>query len=329
MVILRLLLLVCCFVATPVCASATWLSHVDAWLAMPEEQVDLAAAKLGMDRLLDPRVDTASSLRRIDGLALAARARMPQGTSMRPKVEALLSTLHVPGPWNDHRPFQYDLDDPFARRDGSRLLSTYLDTRRGNCVTMPVLLVILGRRLGLQLHLARAPHHLFVKFQDEDGAWWNIEATAGGYKRDESYVRDTGISPRALETGIYLRPLHAREAVATLSGDLANALRQRGDDTAALALSERALAVDPRDVGAMVRIGSIHARAIERRFHARWADASDVPAALHAEYRALSQANAHWFASAEALGWQQPSPESEAHYLRAIEAEKRRRGNAP
>jgi hypothetical protein len=77
----------------------------------------------------------------------------------------------------------------------------------------------------------------------------------------------------------------------------------------------------------MVRIGSLHARIIERRFHSRWPDPANVPRARHAEYRALSDANAAWFARAEALGWSPPAPGSDAAYLESIEAERRRRPN--
>ena len=281
--------------------------------------IDLLEAKLAVDTRLAPGTDAAAARRAVDTWVGKVRARMPSDASTRTRVDLLLSTLYVAGPWNDHRPFLYDLEDPFARRTDNRLFATYLATRRGNCVTMPLLVAVLGQRLGLSMSLARAPHHLFAKFRDDDGRWYNVEATSGGFKRDESYVRDTGISQRAFEQGVYLRPLTARQAVVTLASDLADALMRRGDDDAALALAQLLIDAEPRDVDVMVRIGSLHARIIERRFHARWPDPADVPVALHAEYRALNEANAAWFAKAEALGWTQPTAASEAAYLESIE----------
>jgi hypothetical protein len=198
------------------------------------------------------------------------------------------------------------------------LLSTYLATRRGNCVTMPVLFAVIGRRLGLTLALAKAPHHLFVKVRDDDGSWINVEATAGGLKRDESYVRETHISGQALANGLYLRPMTSAGEVATLAGDVAAALERRGQFESAIRVTERMLAVDPRDVEAMVRLASLHARILDRDFHARWPNPADVPPDRHAEYRERSRSNTAWFAKAEALGWRQPSAEDEAAYLRGI-----------
>jgi len=60
------------------------------------------------------------------------------------------------------------------------LLQRYLTTRRGNCITMPILFLALGQRLGLTMTLAEAPLHVFVKYTDDDGAVWNLEATSGG-----------------------------------------------------------------------------------------------------------------------------------------------------
>ena len=167
--------------------------------------------------------------------------------------------------------------------------------------------------------LAKAPHHLLAKVRDDDGAWFNVEATGGGLKSEAGYVRDTGISERALANGLYLRPLTRTEEIAALSADVAAALERRGDYDAAIAIAQRMLAVDPNDVDAMVRLGSLQGRILERDFHARWPDPADVPSTRHAEYRALSATNAAWFAKAEALGWRQPTPEAEADYLRTIE----------
>jgi regulator of sirC expression with transglutaminase-like and TPR domain len=314
-------------VAPPAFASTGVVSRVEALLETAGD--DLARAKVEIDQMIEPRVDVDATLRRIDAWRGIAARRVPLGATAQETLHVLLSTLYAPGPWNDFHPFGYDLDDPLAKKTANRLLSTYLNTRRGNCVSMPVLLVVLGRQLGLPVSLARAPQHLFVKFRTDEGEWLNIEATSGGFKRDESYVRETGISKRAIENGVYLRPLDDRQTIAIFAGDLATLLMRRGDEDAAMALARLALAVDDRDVGAMVRLGSLHGRKAERDFHARWPDPRDVPVDRHDDYRALHRANTAWFAKAEALGWTQPSAAQEAAYLQSIEVERRRRGTPP
>ena len=48
-------------------------------------------------------------------------------------------------------------------------MSHYLATRKGNCVSMPVLFVILGQKLGLPITLAIAPNHVFAKYKRDNG----------------------------------------------------------------------------------------------------------------------------------------------------------------
>ena len=310
---MRLLLLLCLWIAMP---ASAMVGRIDALVA---SDVDLARAKLALDAMVDETVDVERTSRAVEDWSRVVAAEVPVDASVRARVDGMLRVLYVAGAWNAHWPFAYDFDDPLARVAKNRLLSTYLETRRGNCVTMPVLFAILARRIGLTVAFARAPHHLFVKVRDDDGTWFNVEATAGGLKADASYVRDTGISAQALANGLYLRPLTREEEIATLAGDVASALSHRGDYETAIAIAARMLEIDPNDVDWMVRLGTLHARILDRDFHARWPDPADVPPERHAEYRERSAANAAWFGKAETLGWRQPTPEEESAYLRATE----------
>ncbi|NUS61132.1 MAG: hypothetical protein HOQ01_09305, partial [Lysobacter sp.] len=166
------------------------IARVDVLL---HDDIDLLDAKIAIDRIVDADSDAAAVRREVDAWTRAVEGRAGGEHGTRAKVDLLLSTLHVAGDWNGHRSVSYDFDDPFARDPKRRSLAAYLASRRGNCITMPVLFAILGRRLGLELALARAPHHLFVKVRDDDGRWFNVEATAGGLKSDDAYVRDTYI----------------------------------------------------------------------------------------------------------------------------------------
>lgn len=188
--------------------------------ATPENRLDLARAKVAIDRMIDPAIDEAATLKQLDELATSIRNRFPAGASSRAKLDVLLSSLYRPGPWNDHRPFSYDLSDPLGTAIRNKLLSTYLTTRKGNCVSMPILVMLLGQKLGLDVTLATAPLHVLVKFQGDDGQWINVETTSGGFKQDASYQREMGITPLAMTNQIYLRPLSKRESLGVIASTL-------------------------------------------------------------------------------------------------------------
>lgn len=87
-------------------------------LRQPEETIDLAKAKLTIDRMFD-HSGTArpeQTLRLIEEWADKVRARVPPGASGQRTMDALVSTLYESGAWNDFRPFSYDYDTPPAVR---------------------------------------------------------------------------------------------------------------------------------------------------------------------------------------------------------------------
>lgn len=301
------------------------LQPLRSFVATSGEHPDLLQAKLLIDAVVDPETDPEAVIRQIETLAARIHERFPANASSRVRLDLLLSSLYESGPWNGQRPFAYDLDDALGKNPRTRLLGHYLETRRGNCVSMPILFVILGQKLGLPVTLAAVPQHILVKYLADDGQWLNVEATSGGFKYDSTYERDLGISPRAIESGIYLRPLTPREAVARMLGTLMEHYRRTARGTDLIATADLALSLDPRHVEAMLHAGTGYAVLLDT-IEQRYPDPANLPVELHGEVRFLQQTNRGLFAQAEALGWVEPTPEQQAAYLQSIEHEKMRRG---
>lgn len=269
-------------------------------LKTPDAELDLAEAKLVVDRLIDPSTDARAVRRELDAWTQAVLSNVPADASPRARLDALLKTLYQSGPWNQWRPFTYDLTDPLGKNPKNKQLATYLATHKGNCVSMPILVAILGRRLGLPVTLATAPEHVLVKFADDtQQAWVNVEATAGGFKYDSSYERETGITPTAIEKEIYLRPLTPHEAVGVIASTLMEHYAAQRDGDALLAVSELALAANPKDPVAMVWKANAYYLQLQDRYVRRYPNASDIPLDQQADYLRLSRENLAWFAKAE------------------------------
>lgn len=295
-------------------------------MAKSAADLDLAQAKLTIDRLIDPSIDTAATLRQLDELAAIVRSGFPPNASNRQKLEALLIFLYQPGPWNEGQPFTYDLADPLGKNIRNKLLPTYLATRKGNCVSMPILVAILGQKLGLPVTLATAPEHVLVKYRDDSREWLNVEATAGGYETNAGYERRTGISKKAIANQIYLRPLDQREAVAVMLSTLMEFYRNHGQITQEMAIANFALEVNPKDVVALLHKGSGYYTLLQERYVSRYPTPADIPIDQRQDYRMLSQENLRLFAQAEALGWTEPTQAKNESYLQSIEREKAHRG---
>lgn len=292
----------------------------------PEQAVDFAEAKFIVDQLIDPGIDAAAVRMELDQLTQAARSRLTAGLSHRSQMDVLLDTLYKPGPWNGHRPFTYDLDDPFGRNRQNKLLATYLRTRTGNCISMPILVAIIGQRLGIIITLATAPEHVLVKFVDDEGNWWNIEATAGGYKWDTSYDHDLNIGALAIQNEIYLRPLAPRQAVGVMASTLMEDLNAKKQADELMTVADMILTVNPKDTVAMIQKANAYYLQLQERYYAKYPRPVDIPADLRADYQMRSRENLAWFVKAEALGWTPPDPKQRERYLQSIQQEKAKRG---
>ncbi|MCJ9752865.1 transglutaminase-like domain-containing protein [Neorhizobium sp. BETTINA12A] len=268
------------------------------------KQLDLLEAKLAVDQLVDPAADPASSRATINRMTADVMGIAGERAGNRQKLEALRRYLYESGEWNDHRPFSYDLADPLGEDPANRLLQRYLYTRRGNCITMPILFLALGQRLGLNMTLAQAPLHVFVKYTDDSGSTWNLEATSGGgFTRDLWYRQKLPMSDDAIAKGIYLRPLRHDEAVALIASLLVEHHLAEGRFDAAILTADAILQHYPDFAYLLVKKGSAYSALLQRELAGKYTRPSDIPPDVKAKVDRWYQENITAFAQAEALGW--------------------------
>jgi len=274
-------------------------------LSVPDDQLDYARAKLAFDRIVDPSVNVEATLAEIDRLARRATALAGPGAAPARKLAALRTAIYQPGAWNGGRPFAYDHADPLGRNVRNKLIATYLRTRRGNCVSMPILVLLVGERMGLNLALSTAPLHIFLRYTEENGREINLEATSGALPaRTEWIRRNAPMSDRAIASGLYLRTLSRREAVAHMATTVIEFLIGERRFEEAIAVGEILLSHYPRDGYTMVRLGSAYAEVMRAEFVERFALPSAIPPGLRQRYLLLAQRNQALFAAADALGWE-------------------------
>jgi len=266
--------------------------------------LDLLEVKLAVDHLVDPTTEPVSSRATIDRMAADVLRMAGENAGSAQKLEALKRYLYESGEWNQHRLFTYDLGDPLGEKSTNRLLQRYLDTRQGNCITMPILFLALGQRLGLKMTLAQAPLHIFIKYTDDAGLTWNLEATSGGgFTRDLWYRQKLPMSDEAVANGTYLRALDREEAVALIASFLVEHHLAEGQFEAAISTADVILQHYPDFAYLLVKKGSAYGSLLRRELAGKYTQASDIPPDLKAKADRWYQENLAAFAQAEALGW--------------------------
>lgn len=226
------------------------------------------------------------------------------------------------GDWNGKQPYRYDFDDPLgtSKPENSRL-SNYLNTKTGNCVSMPILVLVIGERLGLDMSLSTAPLHLFVRLQDE-GHFYNFEATAGGLKAGSSYVKELGITSKALKNGIYLQSLNKKQTVTIMMTELAKHYSERSQDSSdfnkAFELTNLMLEYHPKNINAMIIRGNIWRNILRRDLEVFEAKNMRMTPKIKEHFDALLSRNLQWYEKAESLGWREPAKDYNERYLEMV-----------
>lgn len=265
---------------------------------------DLADVKLAIDHMVDASVNEKAVLATIDRMAEQVKAMTEGGASGGEKVAALKRYLYEAGSWNDGQAFQYDLDDPLGEKSANRILQRFLTTRRGNCVTMPILFMVLGQRLGLKMTLAEAPLHAFVKYTDDEGNTWNLETTSGaGTTRDAWYRQKLPMTDKAVENGVYLRPLSRDESVALMAGFLVEHYLDAEEYENAVAVADVLLSHSPASAYLMAKKGTAYQRLLQREIIGKYKRMEEIPPNVRQRADHWYQENQAIFARLDALGW--------------------------
>ena len=133
-----------------------------------------------------------------------------------------------------------DLSDP-----DNLLLSAVLERRRGYCVGIASLYLVLAERLELPIFAVATPDHLFLRY-DDGGTRINIETVRRGATMDDvAYIRDHRIAAVSIDRGVFLRNLTDEQFLAQVHNNLGVIHSRRGDLVRAAGEYDLALHLDP------------------------------------------------------------------------------------
>ena len=138
--------------------ATTWQDVLD----VPREQLNLAEAALVIAREEYPTLDIAAYLARIDATAQTLRARLRADIAPMEKLALLNRYMFEELGYAGNSADYYDPRNSY--------LNEVMDRKLGIPITLAVLLIEVGRRLGLPLSGVSFPGHFLVKCALRDGA---------------------------------------------------------------------------------------------------------------------------------------------------------------
>jgi regulator of sirC expression with transglutaminase-like and TPR domain len=202
-----------------------------------EAAIDLAEAALLIAAEAYPALDVARYTAQIDALAGATRAAVERADSDLARAQALVHALAVEHGFSGNR------DDYYDRRNS--FLNDVLDRRLGIPITLSLVYIEVGRRLGMPLVGVGFPGHFLTKLRGAseiviDPFFGQILDDAACGERLRQMVGAQATFDRRL-----LRGAGAREILVRMLRNLKQIHAQAREHEAALACCERILLVEP------------------------------------------------------------------------------------
>lgn len=155
-----------------------------------------------------------------------------------------------------HTPFTYNFDDFAGQNEWSSMfVSTLMQTKKGNCHSLPYLYKMIMDELGQPCYLSLAPNHIYIKAQNKRVGWYNIELTCGDFPTDAWLTASGYIHTDALRNGIYMDTLSQKQSVCLCLVDLAQGYQAKfgiQDGSFILKCCDTALKHFPNYINAML-----------------------------------------------------------------------------
>lgn len=227
--------------------------EIDKLLSLPEKKIDIGTASLILAKEIYPNLDIKVYSAKIDAMVEGVRIITKGSTNPDYRIRVLNTYLYkIAG-------IKYDLSDPYAEKLENRYLNGILDTKKGSCVTMPLLYLTIAQRLGYPVYPVGLPWHLILRYADSKLKMQNIEATGGGgYVSDEEYIQVLQISDRSIKSGAYLRTMTYREFLADLVAQNGIYWGMHGDYRKAIIYIEKCVKINPKSADHYKTLGTAY-----------------------------------------------------------------------
>ncbi len=212
-----------------------------------DSRIDLARACLMIAQDAYPALDVDRYLGEIERMAIRLRARMPQANAAEEKVVALNQFLF------DDLGYWGNADDYYDPRNS--YLNEVIDRKTGTPISLAILYMELGRRIGLPLEGVSFPGHFLVRLRLRGGTLV-LDPFAGGMPQSEAELRERlqrvipegaagGVAPGELPLDQFLEPASNRQILARVLRNLKGIYREKDKPERMLEVLNRMLVVAP------------------------------------------------------------------------------------
>jgi len=210
-------------------------------VTVPDEKINLLRASLLIAAEIYPALDIACYVSRIDEWATTIRQQLPDDA--QPATEVLLAALNRF--LFDELGFYGNTDDYYDPRNS--YMNEVLDRRRGIPITLSVIYIELGRRLGLRLYGVSFPGHFLVKLR-YGGGELVLDPFHGGISLSKNELTERLLEVFEAEVNDlspFLAAANNREILVRMLLNLKGIYHKQGETEKTLDVVNKILILDP------------------------------------------------------------------------------------
>ena len=213
-------------------------AELDRLLRGREADIDLVHAALLIARLDNDELDMDAYRRQVDRIAGELAAKVTKDMDDKAKLALLNRHLFTENGFHGSRSDYYNKANSY--------LNEVLDDREGLPITLSILYMELGRRLGLTIEGVGLPGHFVVRYVPAKGDAQLIDVFEGGkpMSREEAARKVRGTAERTLEEGD-LAPVNKRAILVRMLHNLMGLAQNSRDPEAMLGYLDTLLTIAP------------------------------------------------------------------------------------
>jgi tetratricopeptide (TPR) repeat protein len=238
-----------CFAAEPMANAnldGLYAKSIEQVLRLSPEQIDTGTAALIVSEAWSDMVAGRRYQQQLDDIATEIRSRLKAKNAQMgvPAIPIINDYL-----FNELKFKAIDkATDPY-----DLFLHSVMDRRQGYCLSLSILYLAIGERLGLPLYGVVVPEHFFIRY-DDGQVRFNIETTAkGNSAADDYYIRKFNVPKNST---IYMTNLNKRQTLGCFFNNLGNVYGSINNVDQAIASLQWAVYINPSLAESRINLGN-------------------------------------------------------------------------
>ncbi len=225
-------------------------NSIEEVLKLDNDNIDLPASVLLVSKRWNNQLNTVYYMNTIERLANEVHQKVGANAGNYKTCQAISDMLF--------RNMGFKAVDSADNPD-DLFLNTVIDNKRGYCLSLSILYLSIGEKLGLPLYGVVAPGHFFVRC-DSGTERFNIETTQLGVNPPDAHYIEKFKTPNNGSQNVYLRNLTKKETIGCLFNNLANVYMNKEQVEYAFYYQKLSVALTPMLAEARTNLGNIYLR---------------------------------------------------------------------